>query len=450
MKDIEIPIKGISDNIVFTKNQAFAFYKVSPVDLEFVGRSNKIAYVRDVTNTLKILLGDRIEEVDCFMMSINIPFDLDLWKKQIDEANKDFGSKSIYYEIFVRNQLAYLENAGYLKRVTFLAISLGYRNAISANDLNFLDRGLNHVAKTVKEWSSRLLSSLDEISESEENRFSSIEGRYYSLLANSSLDVSRCSGEEILYLHKYQFYPSMPVPPLDVYSKKRYGKGDVVSESVSKIERGTRWLKFTQIEGDESLEGYKAILSFKELPKEIVYPGVQFLNRAFMLSTPFNVFSHFKLIPSRKMRKNLEKAKKDHKDELNDTLKNSDNLDNALGNNISEDFKEAVRTVSEIESELDSNEQPWVEGTYHIIVEAPNQTALSEYCNFLITDFSSMGFKLVWTSFNQMELFKASLPGAEMPAKYFKQTTNLEIIGASGFSSSVNVGDPIRAGEYIA
>ena len=59
-------------------------------------------------------------------------------------------------------------------------------------------------------------------------------------------------------------------------------------------------------------------------------------------------------------------------------------------------------------------------------------------------DESMGGTKLVWTYHDQLDLLLEFMPGDHLRESSFIQTSNLELLGVSGFNILNNVGDDAR------
>ena len=63
-------------------------------------------------------------------------------------------------------------------------------------------------------------------------------------------------------------------------------------------------------------------------------------------------------------------------------------------------------------------------------------------CAYLKQEYENIDINLVWSAGDQKELFLEQMPGDTHRIQSFKQVTNLNMLGASGFNFSSDIGDP--------
>lgn len=443
-KKLNISAVAIIDNMVFSKTDAWAFFRLTNNVFDFLSREQKNSLALRITSAFNNLMSDKQEPVDCHIIVSTVPVDVDSWETQVRKVGSDW-KQSPGFEQFLEEQVNFLKDHEYMRRVCYLGIHLGRRGALDMSGLNVIEAGFKGAADVMKQWMTSILHQPDEIvSADEEASFRKREVSYFRTISVGHLKAKRCTSEEILLLIKRQFYPAMPSPYLDVDQESRVGPGDMELELGSAIENKYRWLKITQMYGDIEVSGYRAALSFAKFPKETYYPmtGFPFFYFPAKLGAPFTLYSRFTLYPSTKMKVEIEKKKKEKKDEL-------ENIAAAQGASASTvdgmpadvmDSLDDIRTVSEM---LATDKTPWVEGSYRIVVEATSEDKLREYAAMLKQSYDDLGILTKWTAGNQAAMFLEQMPGDHLRVKAFKQMTNLNMLSTSGMNFSSDVGDPI-------
>lgn len=436
---------AVVDNLVFSKNEVWAYYRLSTDVFDFLSTDGKIANAYQVANAFTNLMGDRKEPMDIHLIESSVPIDIDAWAVQIKEITKEW-NRSPGFDRYLNEQIAYLKHEEYLKKVVVLGVSLGKRGALEFDDINFLEMGLKGAKEQLSKWWNRALSVPgEEINADEEDNSRRKESEIFRILANGNLQAKRLNTEDILLLIKRQMYPAMPTPYLDVDHGNRLGPGDIEFETASAIENKYRWLKVTQIVEGEELVGYRACLSFSKFPRYMGYPNGTFPFMYFpnKLSLPFTLYARLTLTPSDVMKKEIEKKKKEQADELENVSAGATSTGNVISGGMPEEVREALEDVQTMTSILASDKAPWVSGSYRIVVETPNEEILRKYCSIVKQRYADLDINVTWTAGDQAELFMEQMPGDYTRIKSFKQVTNLSFLATSGFRNSNDVGDLI-------
>lgn len=443
-KNLNISPVAVIDNMVLSKTDAWAFYKITNKVFDFLSHDQKVSLALKTTNALNNLMSDKQEPLDIQLIVTSIPVNVDAWEVQVREASSDW-RKSPGFNQFLNEQINYLKQEEYMRRVCFLGVNLGKRGALDMSGLNVLESGVKGATETFKMWINSILHLPGEIvTPKEEDAFRKKESGYFTTLSTGNLEATRCTSEDILLLIKRQFYPAMPSPYLDVDPGSRIGPGDIAREFGSAIENKFRWLKITQMFKDVEVSGYRATMSFAKFPKETYYPntGFPFLYFPAKLGAPFTTYARFTLTPSAKMKSEVEKKKKEQKDEMENLSAGQDYYDSMVSG-MPADAAQALEDVKTISEMIANDKTPWVTGSYRIVVEAASEERLREYCASLKQSYDDLGIQLYWTAGDQAQLFLEQMPGDFLRTKSFNQVTNLQMISTSGANFSSDVGDLI-------
>ena len=443
-KKLNLSPIAVVDNMVFSRTDGWAYYRITNDVFDFLSQDQKVSLALRISNALNNLVNDKQEPLDCHLIVTTIPIDIDAWEAQVRGVAEDW-EQSPGFESFLEEQIKYLKNKEYMRRVCFLGINLGKRGALDMSGLNVFESGFKGATDTVKLWLNSILQTPGSlIDQKEEDQFRKKEATFFRTLSVGHLRAKRCTSEDILLLIKRQFYPAMPSPYLDVDVSTRLGPGDLELEVGSAIENKYRWMKITQMFEDIEVSGYRATMSFAKFPKEIYYPsgGFPFLYFPAKLGAPFTVFSRFTLHPSSKMKAEVEKKKKEQKDELENISGAQNQYDSAV-DSLPSDVVQSLEDIRVISDMLASDKTPWIEGSYRVVVEASSEELLREYCAKLKQSYDDLGILLQWTAGDQAKLFLEQMPGDQLRVSSFKQITNLNMLSTSGMNFSSDVGDLI-------
>lgn len=442
-KRLGISALAVIDNMVFSKTDQWAYYRITNDVYDFLSNSQKVQKGLQIANAFNNLMNERQESLDCHLVVTSVPVDVDAWAHQIKTISSDW-NQGPGFNTYVNEQIQYLKNEEFLKKVVYLGVHIGKRGALDFGSVNVLENGVKSALETVQSWMSAALQAPTEVvSATEEDDARKKEAKLNNTLAQGHLGAERCSSEEILLLIKRQFYPSMAAPYLDVDHENRLGPGDLDLELHSAIENRYRWLKFNQMLGSEEVSGYRACLSFSKFPKFQDYPnqGFPFFYFPSKMSLPFTCYSRFTLHPSKKMKLELEKKKKEQEDEIINMEAGQNNMDRTRG--LPTDVAQALHDTSTIEHLLAEDKAPWVEGSYRIVVETPTEELLKKYCSIIKQSYTDLDINVSWTSGDQAELFLEQMPGDRLRMSAFDQISNITMLATSGFNFSSDVGDPI-------
>lgn len=459
-KRLDISMTSVIDNIVFNKESGWAYYKVENSAFDFLSRDDQERLGTSINSALTTLMSDRVEPLECHLIVDSTPINIDAWREQIQEEIK--WNTGPGYERFMDEQEAYLKEEEYAKKVTYLGINLGKRGGVDFNSVDALEGGLRQALDTLKSSMSSLMAMRPiEVSASEEKFVRSKEAEFFRTLSSGALRSSRCTSEEILLMVKRQLYPSMPAPYLDVDHDERIGPGDMVLEYGHEIVNKARWLEITQMisafyQKDDSddprdsewdyrpMTGYRACLTFSKFKKISHFPQdhpfIYYLN---MLRLPFPAYARFKLYPSEAMKKEIEKKKKESKDEMKNIAEGTDETDHAVSG-LPPEVAESLDDIQSIDALISYDKSPWAEGSYHVVVQAPTEAILRKYCAKVKQSYNDIDIHVVWSAGDQAKLFLEQMPGDKIRLDSFDQTTNVGHIASSGFNFSSEVGDLIK------
>lgn len=442
-KKLGIEAVGIVDNIIFSKTDVWAYYRISDDVFDFLSNDQKVSLATQLNNALGSMAADKTESLEGHLIVTSVPIDIDNWEKEVRRMAEENGQTAPGFNLFINEQVEHLKSQEYMRKVAYIGINLGKRGALDLSGLNVLEYGFKSAVDTAKFWLSNAMKlATEEVSPKEEANFRMKEENYERTLKTGNMQAERATSEELLMFMKKQFYPSIPVPPLISDYEERVGAGDILNETSHAIENKYRWLKFVQMYHNVELSGYRATLTFAEFPKRFHFPyeGFPFMYLPAWAGAPFTMYARFFLTPTSDMKATIEKKRKEQKDELENVTTGQDQYDSAV-DGVPQGTVQAIQDLNEISSIIDNDKMPWVQGSYNIVVEAATEEELRNYCSTLKQMYDNIGIKLVWTAGDQKELLLESLPGDKQRASGFKQTTNISMLGTAGYSYNSTVGN---------
>lgn len=446
-KRLDISTRAIADNIIFSKDEQWAYYRLSNSVYDFLSNDARISMAAQLVNAFTNLLSDNQEPLDCHLIITSSPVDVDAWETQIDKLTEDW-NRSPGFNNFINSQAQYLRAEEFMKKVVYLGINMGKRNALDISAGTFVEAGVKGATEVFKEWLGKALQTPSEdISPSEEREARKKEEDYYRTVSTGNLKAERCSAEELLLLMKRQFYPAMSAPYLDVDHENRMGPGDLELELTSAIKNNLRYLTINQVMHGAEYDGYRATMTISKLPHQVNFPYNSFPFMYFMskMGLPFTSWARFTLYPTAKMKQKLEKKKKEQADEL-ENLAAGDTFDTSVGV-LPTDVVEALQDMKLLNDRLSQGNTPWVEGTYRIAVETPDETTLKKFVEMVKQSYSDIGVHMNWTVGDQAELFLEQMPGDKLRGKEHSQMTDLVYLSTSGFLYSGDVGDLVYGSD---
>jgi len=237
----------------------------------------------------------------------------------------------------------------------------------------------------------------------------------------------------------------MPAPYLDVDHGNRWGAGDLELETASVIRSKFRWLEINQLIGGRELVGYRSVISLTRFSRNAQYPQTAFpflYMPQMLMRLPFTTYSRVKLLPNGKMRKEIEKRRKEQADQLKNrqgAVKNSAEAAVEDNSRVETD----LRDLRELDDITANDKTPWVEGSYRVVVETASEQSMRDVVAAIKQSYSEADITTVLSSGDQLDLFLEQMPGDRTRVNAFRQLTNLHHLSTSGFNISSDVGDKV-------
>ena len=442
-KKVNIGVQAIVGNLIFSDTEVWAYYDVPTTIYDFLDNASKVGYASRLTTALSSIVKSQEEVIDCHLYITNTPIDVDAWEDNYIELSKSWKPKDGFQQ-FMDDQYELLASENLFEKRCYLGVRLSKRHAMDTEAANPFNVGFKDAMTYLKKFLNNMLLIQDKTVDKDELKHAQIrEKDLFQTLSAGALQVSRSTSEDLALAIKKILYPAMPCPLIETSEEDIWEKGDLIGDLGGIIgPKNPKYVKIEQLVGDEFMTGYHATLTFKKFADNLNIPYTTpwiYLSIFTEMTTPFDVSCRFSLVPARKIKKDIEKG-------INQT---KDALENAYGANASPSpsIMDEMAQADEMQREVESNKtKPWVSGTYRIGINAYSEDQLSQYCKQMIANYdeSMGGTKLVWTYHDQLDLLLEFMPGDHLRESSFIQTSNLELLGVSGFNILNNVGDDAR------
>ena len=445
-KKLDVSAQAVIDNMVFSKRDVTAYYRVSPQMFEFLSDAVRVSNGARVTAAFTSLVENRRDPLDLHFITTSTPVDVEAWHAQVDSIVSEWEGNTSAFVDFLEQMADHLRSQEYTNRVAYMGIKLGNRGALNFSAMNPLESGFKAAWETFKEWMSSITKTFDgDVSAAEEREFRMKAERYSSIIKSGALQGTPITSEEIMLLIKRMLYPAMPAPYLDVDHGNRWGAGDLELEHASVIRNKFRWLEINQLIGGRELTGYRAVLSLTRFSRNAQYPQTAFpflYMPQMLMGLPFTTFSRVKLLPNEKMRKEIEKRRKEQADQLTNMQGAARKSAEAAVEDNSR-VENDLRDLRELDETTANDKTPWVEGSYRIVVETATERSMRDVVAAIKQSYSEVDITTVLSSGDQLDLFLEQMPGDRTRVNSFRQLTNLNHLSTSGFNISSDVGDRI-------
>lgn len=445
-KRLDLSVQAVIDNMVFSKREVWAYYRVTPQMYEYLSDAVKISNAARVTAAFTSLVENRKDALELHFITTSTPVDVEAWHAQVDSIVSEWEGNTSAFMEFLEQMADHLRSEEYTNRVAYMGIKLGNRGALNFSAMNPLESGLKAAWESFKEWMNSITKTFDgDVSAAEEKEFRIKADKYSSIIKSGALQGVPITAEEIMLLIKRMLYPAMPAPYLDVDHGNRWGAGDLELETASVIRSKFRWLEINQLIGGRELTGYRSVISLTRFSRNASYPQTAFpflYMPQMLMGLPFTTYSRVKLLPNEKMRKEIEKRRKEQADQL----KNMQGAAKSSAEAAVEDSSRVendMRDLRELDETTANDKTPWVEGSYRVVVETATERSMRDVVAAIKQSYSESDITTVLSSGDQLDLFLEQMPGDRIRVNSFRQLTNLNHLSTSGFNISSDVGDKV-------
>lgn len=439
LKKIDFQLQAIIGNIIFSDTEVWAMYDIPTTIYDFLSNDKKVAYSRALTSAIGGLARDQDKVVDLYLLVTTSPIDINNWEERyLDMLNTQNLQVRSGFQKFIEDQRDMLLTGGYYEKRVYLGVKLGRRHELDTDLANPFSTGIKDAGRYLKNWFDGLVAVRDKsVTEEELKNAQAQENDYWLSVSRSRLQGERSTSEELALLIKRRLYPNMPVPYLTIEPGVVWGRGDMMRELGSIIRtKDPKLIEVEQIIDGESMVGDMATLTFSKFPDQnlgVPYDPWIYSSIYGPVDTPFDIYARMSLVPAKKIKGDIEKGIAQQNDAFQNAIESGSDPGQAL--------QEDLERGRELQAQVSRSNQPWMSGTYRVVVTASNKEELEEECKNLISFYDERGIKLVWTFRDQLDLMLESMPGDHLRENSFIQTTNIEMLSASGFNIMNIVGD---------
>ena len=96
-KKLGIEAVAIVDNIVFSKTDVWAYYKVTNDAFDFLLQGQKVSLAVQLDNAYSNIASDRTEPVDVQLIVTSLPVDIDHWEKEVRKMAEQNANSSPWF-----------------------------------------------------------------------------------------------------------------------------------------------------------------------------------------------------------------------------------------------------------------------------------------------------------------------------------------------------------------
>jgi hypothetical protein len=431
VKNSELSVSHIFDNITFSKNDVYAWVKLPLVQFEFLDDISKERLSYDLDVALASLIVSEEKAVECHLILQGSPFDARSWI-QVLNSKIESDRPLPYNREFLTDMYQHVADSDFRNRIVLLGINIGKRTAYSPN---------KSVSPTLIESVLNVIPPIvtDDVSEQELEYWKVPARQITSALQNSRVRAIPAEAKELAFSVRKNFFPEMPLPSPDdlaVGTSEVWRKEEINYLADSKIENHSKYLKISQMIDGELVTGYRATLCFSRFPETMVFPqGDPWIHSASMLNFPTDFSLRFTVEPARKVRKEVGKK-------LKEIVDQAINMEGAGGNSTIE-VQTQIMQGEDLEYTLKQDPSPWVYGRYRITVEASSVEELKEKAKQIIDHYRGMEIYVTWPTGDQLALLKEGLPNDRVRSKAYYQRHTLPGISAGIPAGTGTAGDAL-------
>lgn len=445
-RPLVLPAKAIIGNIVFTDDDAYAFYHVPLQSYDFISHTARLVNASRMVNALAALVDeDGADEREFLFVSTSTPMNLEAWVEQVVEENAKYNEDQSAFFTLVEEEFSMMAEHQFSERKSFLGVRLGSRRDFDIGKMNVIEHGVRSAFRYMSKRLRAAFNGVADVTEDEEMMFTAREKAIHNTINTGGINGERCTPLEILVFTKAMLSPALPIVRPESEPGHRVGEGEIITAvSDFTVENHMRYLKFVRDYDGEEMEGYRSVLSLTEFPKIMDYPIVApFLYMPALNRLPFTVYSRFKLVPKKKMDQKAKRASIRSEDEI-ENMSEGRSETNALVNGLGADFEESLSDINLMKEILATNRDPWVVGSYRVVVEASTLDNMNRLVQFLRQEYKNMGIVVRQGLGTQARMLTECLPGGAPASRQFEQITSLSALAAAGIHFGNSVGDPIR------
>ena len=429
----ELELTSIVGDLTFSKTDVWVWVRLPPTQYEFLNDESRERIAQEMDLALGNLVTSDEKNIESHMLVSSKPFDSFSWIIALNEQSKNHGPKLENAE-FLTSMYNHVHYKDFREKLVLLGIKIGKRITYAPGKTltpSTFDKIVNLVAAAPVQ---------DYVSDKELEYWNQIAKQASLALQNSRIHAIPATTAEIAYIIRKSFFPAMPSPTVEDLSTgndNKWGEGEIASLVDAQIDNYPKYLKISQEVDGRTLEGYRATLCFSKFPEVLHFPQQEpWIQYASLLPFPVDFSLRFTLEPSRKVRKEVDRKRKEAIDQgVNMT---------SAGGGVSREVEEQIFLGNELDYALKKDTTPWVFGRYRATVEAETLDSLKEQVQQVIDHYRAMDIFVTWPTGDQLSLLKEGIPNDKVRVLAYHQRQELSIISAGMPSGAGSTGDTIK------
>lgn len=443
---LDIAAETVLDNIIFSKNEYWAYYRLSNIAYDYQSLGSRRAITNDMNSAFISIYGERAKPLDCHLIVTSFPLDLDAWRQQNDRDVSSWGGNDEKYTKAMDVYQELLEANEFKEQVTFLGIKIGDRNSLDIDAMSIVEGGISAAVDIARKGINKVIGAKHNLATQQEEEYvKAKEEEFQQTIRTGPLKGRPATSEELLLLIKKQFYPDMPSPYIEIDSKRRYGTSDISLISGSEIKNGSRFMKFTQVIGNDEYVRYRACLSIAKMPEQSLVPDhTRPLVHLMQSTSASDFFMRFTIYSKDDIRKILNLAEKEAMDEVKNSTAAQSDVKATVSGGLPTEVAENLSSLQGIREFALANPYPWTVSTMHLTVEGSSEEEIRRKIAEIKQRYQSVDIVVTWPVGWQAKLFLEQMPGDFLRVAKYKQTATLSQVASSGFNYSSEVGDKIE------
>lgn len=433
------PIKYIENNLVWnTDGECFAYYELIPYNYSFLSPDQK----HQVHDSFRQLIAQNREgKIHALQISTesSIRTAQERSKDEMSGKLKDIAHEKIdeqteaLVSMIGENQVDYRFYIGFKLVLNEKEVSMKQVNQEIRNAFSYFFKSVNHT----------VMGDFVSMPHDDISRYQKVE----KLLGNKlsrRFTVRPLTKDDFGYLIEHLYGKSgtayddyayhLPKEKLNKHTLiKRY---DLIKPTRCLIEEKQRYLRIKQ--EDETIVA--AYFTIDSIVGELDFPSSEiFYYQQQQFSFPIDTSMNIEIVPNKKALTTVRNKKK----ELND-------LDNHAWQNDTEantTVVDALESVNELETNLDTTKESMYKLSYVVRVTAPDEEELKRRCNELRDFYDDVNIKLVRPFGDMLGLHHEFLPASKRYMNDYIQYVTSDFIAGLGFGATQQLGE--QEGIYV-
>ena len=433
------PIKYIENNLVFNHDgECFAYYELIPYNYSFLSPEQKLQ-VQD--SFRQLIAGNRDGRLHALQLATqsSIRATQERSKKEVTGKLKEVAYKKIdeqtqaLVSMIGDNQVDYRFFIGFKLLLTEQEVSIQSIGKEMKKAFSEFIHGVNH----------KLMGDFVSMSNDEIARFAKMEHLLESKIARR-FKIRRLDKNDFGYLLEHIYgHTGTPYEEYDYHLPKRYKdkevlvkKYDLLSPTRCLLEENQRYLKMIH----EDSTTYVAYFSINSIVGELDFPSSEiFYFQQQQFTFPIDTSMNVEIVANKKALTTVRNKKKELKD-LDSHAWESDNETNTS-------VIDALESVGELETALDTSKEAMYKLSYVIRVSASDPDELKRRCDEVKDFYDDLSIKLVRPFGDMLGLHGEFIPASKRYMNDYIQYVTSDFLASLGFGATQMLGE--SEGIYV-